>query len=256
MSVPERSYVVCGTQRSGTTLLCWALEDTGRLGRPGEYFIDGDPSEFPPGWAFWEDGPLANEHGVTTRQDFLDLVYRLGATDNGVFGIKLMWNNLPWVTRRLQALPQFEGMSTAELLPAVFPALHMIHIIRRDRVGQAISWAKAAQDGVWVATDDAPAAPVAAPVYNFELIRGLAGLIEEGERGWRHLFREIGVEPYAVVYEELDTVDGYRAAVNGVAEHLGVELDEASLPRPRSRRQADDVNDDWRRQYLDDLVRT
>src|SRR5436305_8087316 len=140
---PERSYVVCGTQRSGTTLLCWALGDTGVLGHPGEYFIDGDPSSFPPGWTFWEDGPIAQEHGVTSRQEFVELVYRLGTTDNGVFGVKLMWNNLPWVARRLQALPQFQGLDLADLLTAVFPRLHVVQVVRRDRVAQAISWAKA-----------------------------------------------------------------------------------------------------------------
>jgi LPS sulfotransferase NodH len=251
---PERSYVVCGTQRSGTTLLCWALTDTDHLGRPGEYFIDGDPSQFPPGWKFWEDGPIAQEHGITTRQEFVELVYRLGTTDNAVFGIKLMWNNLPWVTRRLQALPQFQGLGSAALLPEVFPGLHLVHITRRDRVGQAISWAKAAQDGVWVATDDAPATPTGQPVYDFGLINGLERLIVEGENGWRDVFRELDLEPYEVHYEDLAIPDGYQAAILGVAAHLGVELTAVRMPQPRSHRQADHVNEDWRQRYLEDLA--
>ncbi len=99
--------------------------------------MDDDPSQFPPGWKFWEDGPIAQEHGISTRQEFVELVYRLGTTDNGVFGIKLMWNNLPWVTRRLEALPQFQGLDTAALLPAVFPDMHVVQIIRRDRLPTA-----------------------------------------------------------------------------------------------------------------------
>ena len=34
----ERSYLVCATQRSGSTLLCELLKDTGVAGRPEEYF--------------------------------------------------------------------------------------------------------------------------------------------------------------------------------------------------------------------------
>ncbi len=256
MFTPERSYVVCGTQRSGTTLLCWALADTDRLGRPGEYFIDGDPSQFPPGWKFWEEGPIAQEHGISTRQEFVELVYRLGTTANGVFGIKLMWNNLRWVTRRLQALPQFQGLATAELLPAVFPGLQVVQMIRRDRVSQAISWAKAAQDGVWVATDDAPPAPGAEPVYDFGFISDLERLIVEGENGWREVFRDLELEPCEVVYEDLTTTDGYQAAILRVAAHLGVELADACMPQPRSHRQADHVNEEWRQRYLEDLAET
>src|SRR6187399_2354626 len=34
----KRSYVVCATPRSGSTLVCHALADTGVAGRPEEYF--------------------------------------------------------------------------------------------------------------------------------------------------------------------------------------------------------------------------
>jgi LPS sulfotransferase NodH len=36
--VPRRSYLVCATPRSGSTLLCETLEQTGIAGRPREYF--------------------------------------------------------------------------------------------------------------------------------------------------------------------------------------------------------------------------
>ncbi|HXR60588.1 MAG TPA: Stf0 family sulfotransferase, partial [Solirubrobacterales bacterium] len=35
---PDRSYLVCATPRSGSTLVCHALEETGVAGRPEEYF--------------------------------------------------------------------------------------------------------------------------------------------------------------------------------------------------------------------------
>ena len=35
---PTRSYIVCATPRSGSTLVCKALRDTGVAGRPEEYF--------------------------------------------------------------------------------------------------------------------------------------------------------------------------------------------------------------------------
>src|SRR3954468_23615004 len=35
---PDRSYLVCATPRSGSTLVCHALEETEVAGRPEEYF--------------------------------------------------------------------------------------------------------------------------------------------------------------------------------------------------------------------------
>jgi trehalose 2-sulfotransferase len=35
---PVRSYLVCATPRSGSTLVCQALKGTGVAGRPEEYF--------------------------------------------------------------------------------------------------------------------------------------------------------------------------------------------------------------------------
>jgi LPS sulfotransferase NodH len=35
---PDRSYIVCATPRSGSTLVCHALGETGVAGRPEEYF--------------------------------------------------------------------------------------------------------------------------------------------------------------------------------------------------------------------------
>ena len=38
MSTIERAYLVCATPRSGSTLLCELLKETGVAGRPEEYF--------------------------------------------------------------------------------------------------------------------------------------------------------------------------------------------------------------------------
>src|SRR3954452_18480605 len=35
---PDRCYLVCATPRSGSTLLCHLLDDTGIAGHPEEYF--------------------------------------------------------------------------------------------------------------------------------------------------------------------------------------------------------------------------
>jgi LPS sulfotransferase NodH len=116
MCLPSCSYLICANQRSGSTLLSRALSDTGVAGHPEEYFLDGPPEAFPTGWRFWEEGLVAHRHGgVNDRREYLQLVYRVGTTDNGVFGAKLMWNNVAWAVRRFREMDEFAHLTQPEL---------------------------------------------------------------------------------------------------------------------------------------------
>jgi LPS sulfotransferase NodH len=152
---------------------------------------------------------------------------------------------------KFQEMPRFHGLDRAAVFQAALPSLHVVHVTRRDHVRQAVSWARMAQDGVWVVVSDAePARPTGVPQYSFDLISGLEGLIIEGERGWRELFDELGLTPYEVVYEELITEDGYLRAILAVLDHLGLHTDGIVDPPPaRTHRQSDDLNEAWVARY-------
>jgi len=70
----RRSYLVCSVQRAGSWLLCHALEDTGVLGRPAEYFHRGDER-------FWR-----SRWGAASDDAFLRAVRHEPVTPNGVWG--------------------------------------------------------------------------------------------------------------------------------------------------------------------------
>ena len=248
------SYLVCASQRSGTTLLCRALADTGIAGCPDEYFLAVD-DEATPGWHCWEDGPFGRAHNARDREHYLEIVYGLGSTPNGIFGAKLMWNNVPWAVAKFQEMPRFGGLDRADVFRAAFPNLHVVHVTRRDHARQAVSWARMAQDGVWVVSDEEPARPTGSPQYDFDLINALEGLIVESESGWRELFGELGLTPFEVVYEDLVTEKGYRRAILGVLEHLGLDAGEVTaIPPPRTRRQSDGLNEAWVARYTSERL--
>jgi trehalose 2-sulfotransferase len=252
--VPTTSYLVCASQRSGTTMLCRALADTGIAGCPDEYFLAVDDADTP-GWYCWEDGPFGRAHNARDREHYLEIAYELGSTSNGTFGAKLMWNNVPWAVAKFQEMPRFGGLDRAAVFRAAFPNLHVVHVIRRDHVRQAVSWARMAQDGVWVVSDDEPARPTGSPQYDFDLINGLEGRIVESERGWHELFGEFGLSPFEVVYEDFVTEDGYRRAVLGVLEHLGLDPSEVTTPPPRrTHRQSDELNEAWVARYASERL--
>ncbi len=152
-------YLICANARCGSTLLCRALSDTGIAGHPDEYYVTGPLEAFAPGATFWEDGPLARQHGVSGREEFLQLVYRIGSTPNGVFGAKFMWNYVGWAVENFQEIQRFSRSTVDEIFAHMFPSLQVVHVIRRDRLRQAISWLRAAEEEVWVVSDDEPARP-------------------------------------------------------------------------------------------------
>jgi LPS sulfotransferase NodH len=163
-----------------------------------------------------------------------------------------MWNNLPWVLQKLWELPGYAGLDRAGALHALLPNLHVIRLTRRDRVRQAVSWARAAQDSVWVVSETEPAVPTAELAYDHELIAGLEGLLAEGEQGWADLCAELGVDPLDVLYEDLVDPSSYPDVIRSVLDHLGIVHDEIAIPQPRTHQQADVINDDWVRRYSTD----
>ncbi|HZM40855.1 MAG TPA: Stf0 family sulfotransferase, partial [Acidimicrobiales bacterium] len=152
-------------------------------------------------------------------------------------------------------LPRFAGLDRAATFRALFPNLHVIRLTRRDRVAQAVSWARAAQDGVWVVSDTEPAAPATEPVYSYELIAALEGLLIEGEHGWPELCADLGTVPLDVVYEDLVDPATYPDTIRSALDHLGVDHTGLAIAPPRTRRQADEINQDWVERYRADRAR-
>jgi LPS sulfotransferase NodH len=236
-------------------MLCGALADTGVAGDPEEYFLSGPREEFPQGSRFWEQGLFAHGGGGRELEQYLERVFHVGTTPNGVFGAKLMWSHVPCMLEKLCELPRFRELDRAAIFRALFPDLRIIHLVRQDRARQAVSWARAAQDGVWVAWAAAPPTAVVGPVYDYGLIAELEGLLVEGERGWPQLCDELGVAPFRVYYEDLVDPDRYAQTVRAALAHLGVDSPDVPIPPPRTLRQADAVNDEWARRYEADRAR-
>jgi LPS sulfotransferase NodH len=72
-----RGYAICTQPRSGSNLMCQYLSSTGRLGYPLEYF----------------NGPARRALGLPNFPDSpgsqIDAILRIGATQNGIYAVKL-----------------------------------------------------------------------------------------------------------------------------------------------------------------------
>lgn len=229
------SYLLCGTPRTGSTLLCGLLASTGVAGRPESYFREPDE----PAWARRLGVAVAGD-GSFDYRSFVRAVREAGSTPNGVFAGRVMWGTMH---RIVDGLGGAAGGRDLDVLGDALGPLRLVHLRRRDVVGQAVSWARAEQTGHWQ-DGDRSAAP---PRFDPGLIEDLVRRIDEHDAAWRSWFAAQGVEPLPVTYE--DVVEDPRPQVQAILDHLDVELPSGWRPVPRQRRQADAVNANWVRRY-------
>jgi LPS sulfotransferase NodH len=136
-----RSYALCGTPRTGSTLLCSLLRSTGVLGRPESYFREPDEVA----WA--ARFGLATEGGrVRDYRAFVNAARSAGTSNNGVFGARIMWGSLE---RMMEGLGRVPGKPDLPVLEGALGPLTFVHLRREDIAAQAVSWCRAEQTGYW-----------------------------------------------------------------------------------------------------------
>jgi trehalose 2-sulfotransferase len=241
MGKVTKSYVVCATPRSGSTLLCALLAGTGVAGRPEEYFEclwrTGAPRQPREYFADVDDpGLLAllapAEPGEPDRSDPLPAARERGTTDNGVFGAKLMWTHL------LDLADRLERPADGALLGERLPGLRYVHVTRADKVAQAVSLWRAVQTLAWRADDAEEDGEV---VYHGGAIGHLVAELTEQDDAWRAWFAANGIEPLTIAYEAL--AEDATASARSVLDHVGAGP--AEIPEPPLQRQGDDRSARW-----------
>lgn len=230
--MPPLSYLLCGTPRTGSTLLCDLLASTGVAGRPESYFREPDE----PAWAQRFGLALAGD-GIFEHRSYLHAVRRAGSTPDGVFAARVMWGSMPRILEKLGT--GLGARSDLDLLTDAFGGLRLVHVTRADVVGQAVSWARAEQTGYWQEGDRTSVHPRIDVDHADRLVR----TITEHNAAWSRWFQRQGVEPYVVTYEDLVADPGHTVQV--LLDSLGVELPSTWRPRSARRRQADELNAGW-----------
>ena len=182
------------------------------------------------------------EYGDYVRAALAD-----GTTPNGVFGARVMWGTRDEIVSRLGTVyAEIAGQDLA-LLTRAFGALRFVHLVRRDHVAQAVSWARAEQTHFW--HDGDRALPGVNPRFDFDQIHGLAQTIETHNTAWRRWFDRVEVTPHVVDYDQL--VSDPVGAVRQILASLGVPLVPERPITSERQRQAESLNDEWIRRYSD-----
>lgn len=267
---PQSSYLICATPRSGSTLLCEAIINTGLAGypkeyfealketglprRPKEYFEDLDNTEIMEllgNYSRLDDEPNQSMlWGSPHYADYLAKVIEEGTTPNGVFGAKLMWGYFDDFISNLWQIPKFRDLPVPDMLSTAFPNLQYIFVTRRDKVRQAVSLWKAIQTWTWkideAAGDRLPHQHTL--TFHFEAIDHLVKRIIAHEVAWQNYFEASKIEPFTVAYEELAIA--YEETAFKILQYLNIPIPEGlTLGERRMKKQADALSEEWVHQY-------
>jgi len=237
------AYIICATPRSGSTLLCDLLHETGVCGSPHSFFRDQDYEE------------CAEHFGVSVEgwpdrdsfdRAYLDAVVDYGTGATPLFGMRLMWESLAPLAQRLETF--YPGLpSDSARFDAAFGPVLYIHLSRQDKVAQAVSRLKAEQTGLWHVDADGTererVKPGEAPTYDAQALSELVAALAEHDAAWERWFARQGVVPLRISYETLSAQP--QATVALLLDALGQDRSIAATVEPRTARLADAESRDW-----------
>lgn len=236
----QKAYFILGSQRSGTTLLCDLLAQTGLAGAPAEHFYHGENDEFS-----YKQFPV-HDYPAYIRQVVAD-----SQTDNGVYGAQLMagvaggWDG---PMQRLRQSPHYAQMPLPAILDEFFPDLQYIYLTRRNKIAQAVSWWKMAQGAPGHRTTDTPETELEL-AYNFNAIDHLIDEAMMEEAAHQAFLDAVGAVPYTIVYE--DYIQDMAGTIRGILDFLQITGDYVD-PTPRFIRTANAQSEAWMQRYREE----
>ncbi|MEM9762595.1 MAG: Stf0 family sulfotransferase [Pseudomonadota bacterium] len=246
MSDLRMSYILCATPRSGSTMLCDLLAACD-AGRPASLFREQSIPCYARCFGIDESTPT---EGPAFDRAYLDGALSQGRSASGIFGMRLMWESLDGLLKRLDGLFPNQRDDAARL-SAAFGPVRFVHLSRDDKVAQAVSLLRAQQSGLWHRHADGSAreqlAPIAERGFDAQRLAAMVKTATEQDAAWVSWFTQHAIAPISITYEALSS-DPQRTLA-AVLTAFGLDASVAAQTMPRTQRLADEESDAWVRRF-------
>ena len=243
-----KSYVICTSPRSGSTLLCRLLREAGNAGFPESHFHAPSVEE----WLGYYD---LEARAFSTRKDMLRAIlssahaHGKGATD--IFGLRMQRHSFDYFSEQLRILFP-ELLNDVSRLEAAFGKALFVHLRRENKLDQAISFVKAEQSGLWhMAPDGTELERLSEPkdpVYDREAITAQLALAEAVDEAWESWFETERIKPFCITCDELSAAP--YASLARMLSALGLECPRLDEKMPPVAKLADATNREWAERFL------
>jgi len=174
-------------------------------------------------------------------------------SNNNIMGMKLCVPHFRLFINHAKSLFSAVSLNDQEIVEVFFPGTKYIRVQRKDKVKQAISLAKAMQNGNWVVRADVdpnyrdyliPA------VYDREYIEFCFDKMLMEDVSWNHYLDKENLPHILVWYEELASQP--EKIVNGVYDFLNITG--KGIVRAPLRKQSDSRSKDWETKFKEETL--
>lgn len=247
----QRLLAIASVERTGSTLLCSILRGTQAAGAPEEYLniqtknfarlrkSVGTPklrlSKLPMALARLTSGryPWKNisSFSPSSFREYLLAIARERTTSNGVFGVKMHWN-------------QYERhMLDLGLDVTIWEApVSWVRITRENEIRQAISFVRAAQSESWNSNMQV----MREPIYDAGAILYALDRITKENTQWDNYFASEGITPLHITYEQL--ISDMDSTVRKVMACIDCAVE--VVPAPKTKKQSESTSRQWAEQFV------
>lgn len=223
--------------------MCDLLTDTGVAGRPNSFFRRESflewANDFKVSVAKWND-----KHEFD--RSYLSAVLQQGVDGTSVFGMRLMWESVGDLSKRLEFFYPNLSSDNARFRLA-FGAPLYLHLSREDKVAQAVSLLRAEQTGLWHVfadgTERERLKSAQAPVYDASELLKLVSTLKRDDVSWTRWFAQQEVEPIRLTYEALSAKP--QVVLKTVLSSLGLDPEISRTVEPRTAKLSDSDSCDW-----------
>lgn len=218
----RKGSLILSEGRSGSNWLVSLSNGTGLLGHGGEWFA---------GWHLDKSNPR-------TIDELIQGVLKVASTQNGYFCVKIFPAHVHLMQIRF-------GMDLLKTLCDAFD-VNLVRLARRDRIRQAISYARGVQTKQWTTSNTAKREAN----YDFDMICRCYFLLERSEAFWNAYLNLRQLETQDFIYEDL--LDDPAPFVDSLARHAGYTVD--SLPESKHAIQRDATTEEWLVRFTKDVA--
>lgn len=240
-----RSIILCVNPRSGSTMLCDLMAATDVLGKPQSFYR-------PESIADWAARLGINHESGSEEFEtaYLAAIRKEGSDATGTFGLRLMWDTMAGLVDRLSPLFP-DPQNGVDLFESAFGHPLYVHLVREDKVAQAVSLVRAKPSGQWHLASDGSirqGAKHASPItYDAQAIRQEINSLTQDDAAWEKWFAAQRLLPLQVTYE------GLASDPQSVLRYLLAAMDhDPALARdvePATSKMADDESRQWIERY-------
>jgi LPS sulfotransferase NodH len=242
-----QSIILCANPRSGSTMLCDLMAATGVLGRPQSFYRPESISE----WAklLGVDDEPANR-SVDFERAYLAAIRKHGIDASGIFGLRLMWDTVEGLVDRLSPLVP-DHQSDTDLFERAFGCPLYIHLVREDKVAQAVSLVRAKQSGQWhLSSDGTVRQGIEEPlpvIYDVQAIEKEIASLTQDDAAWQTWFAAQGLSRLEITYEDLAREP--QTVVADILKRSGHDPAISQTIEPATAKMADQESRQWIERY-------